>query len=164
MIRLAITDYPFFIVSDVEITRGGPSFTIDTVRYYQSNSSKETDFFLIMGIDAFLEIHLWRSYLDLIGLIPLIVMTRPVNKPVNEFQGRELVEDYLRAQISDQYRFSAQGQCFKHPDTHPIYLINVGLMDLSSSQIRHCLKSGQTIDRLGPPDVEMYIKAKGLYL
>lgn len=164
MIRLAIADNPFFIASDVEITRGGPSFTIDTVRYYQSNSSKETRFFLIMGIDAFLEIHLWRSYLDLVGLIPLIVMTRPVNKPVNGLQGRGLVEDYLHAQISDRYRFSTQGLCFEHPYAPPIYLIDVGLMDLSSSQIRNCLKNGQTVDHLVPSDVEAYIKTKGLYL
>ncbi len=34
MIRLAIADYPDFMVSDVELKRSGPSYTIDTVRHF----------------------------------------------------------------------------------------------------------------------------------
>ena len=80
MIRLAFSDDPNFVISDVELKRSGPSYTIDTVRHFKSISPENTKFYLIMGLDAFLEIDSWRSYNDLFLLIPFIVMSRIINK------------------------------------------------------------------------------------
>jgi nicotinate-nucleotide adenylyltransferase len=164
MIRLAIADYPLFRVSDVEVSRPGPSFTIDTVRYYRSNLPEETDLYLIIGFDAFLEIHTWKSYLNLLNLIPFIVMTRPCKEFINGLQGWKILKDYLCRRISDRYRFSAERLRYDHPENPSIYLINIGLTDISSSQVRHSIKTGLPIDRQVPPVVDEYIKTKGLYV
>jgi len=164
MIRLAIADYPLFKVSDVEVSRPGLSFTIDTVRYYKSYLPEETDLYLIMGFDAFLEIHTWRSYLDLLALIPFIVMARPGKDFVQSPQGWKILEDYLFRRISDRYRFCEERSCYDRPDTPPIYQMDIELTDVSSTRIRHSIKTGLPIDRQVPPVVSEYIKTKGLYL
>ena len=164
MIRLAIADYTGFRASDVEVSRPGPSFTIDTVRYYTSNLPDETDLYLIMGFDAFLELHTWKSYLNLLKLISFIVMSRPCKEFINSPQGWKILEDYLSRQISDRYRFSAERSCYDHPDNPPLYLMDIGLTDISSTRIRRSIKAGLPIDRQVPPVVDEYIKTKGLYV
>ena len=164
MIRLAIADYPRFNVSDVEVSRPGPSFTIDTVRCYKSHLAVETDLYLIMGFDAFLEIHTWRSYLDLLTLISFIVMARPGKDFVQSPLGWKTLEDYLHRRISDRYRFSEERSCYDRPDTPPIYPMDIELTDISSTRIRYCVQTGLSIDRQVPPVVGEYIKTKGLYL
>jgi len=164
MIRLAIADYPLFRASDVEVSRPGPSFTIDTVRYYKSNLPEETDLYLIMGFDAFLEIHTWKSYLNLLKLISFIVMSRPCKEFIKGPRGWKILEDYLCRRISDRYRFFAERSCYDHPDNPSLYLMDIGLTDISSTRIRHAVKTGLPIDRQVPPVVDAYIKTKGLYV
>ncbi len=76
MVRLAISGYDEFTVSDVELKRPGPSYTIDTVRHFKSVYPEDADFHLIIGLDAILEIDTWKSYRDIFRLIPFIVMMR----------------------------------------------------------------------------------------
>lgn len=163
MIRLAIADYPLFRASDVEVSRPGPSFTIDTVCYYKSNLPEETELYLIMGVDAFLEIHTWKSYVNLLKLISFIVMSRPCVEFIKSPHGWKILEDYLYRQISDTYRFSVERSRYDHPDNPPLYRMDIGLMDISSSQIRRCIKAGRPVDGQVPPAVDAYIKTKGLY-
>ena len=61
-------------ISDVELNRSGPSYTIDTVHYFKQTLPAETRLHLIMGLDAFLEIDTWKSFKDLLTQIPLIVL------------------------------------------------------------------------------------------
>ena len=42
--------------------------------------------------------------------------------------------------------------------------MDIGLTDISSTRIRHCIKTGLPIDRQVPPVVDEYIKTKGLYV
>lgn len=163
MIRLAIAEYPLFRASDVEVSRPGPSFTIDTVRYYKSELSKETDLYLILGFDAFLEIHTWNSYDNLLKLIPFIVMSRPCKEFVQSPRSWKILEEYLYRRISDRYRFSAERSCYVHPDNPSLYLMDIGLTDISSTRIRHSVKTGRPIGRQVPTVVEEYIKTKGLF-
>ncbi|MDF1590246.1 MAG: nicotinate-nucleotide adenylyltransferase [Desulfobacterales bacterium] len=164
MIRLAIADYPLFSASDVEVSRPGPSFTIDTVRYYKSNLPEEIDLYLIMGFDAFLELHTWKSYLNLLKLISFIVMSRPCKAFSQSPRGWKILEEYLSRQISDRYRFSPERSCYDHPDNPSLFLMDINLTDISSTRIRRSIKTGLPIDRQVPPVVDTYIKTKGLYV
>jgi len=164
MIRLAIADCPFFRASDVEVSRGGPSFTIDTVRNYQSKFTENTSLYLIMGVDAFLEIHTWKSYPDLLKSIAFIVMSRPGNEFDQSPPDWKIPVNYLCRQISNRYRFCAETSRCDHPDRPPIYLVDIGLMDISSTGIRQSIRTGRPIDRLVPPKVKEYIYTQGLYV
>ena len=163
MIRLAIPSHPDIQVSDVELKRSGPSYTIDTVVHFKSSLPTENELFLIAGLDAFLEIDTWKSYTELIRLIPLIVMARPGignNACILEWK---TIEEYLHSTISPDYIFSETRECYLHPEKQPIFRFNGNPRDVSSTEIRTLIKKGASIKDLVPESVEEFIKAKGLY-
>ena len=78
MTRLALGGNPKFILSDVELKRPGLSYSIDTVKHFKRSLKTDVDLFLVMGVDAFLEIDTWKSFNHLFRMIPMIIMTRPL--------------------------------------------------------------------------------------
>ena len=56
MVVLAAVTNPYFQVSRVEIERPGPSYSIDTVRYFKNLWGEDTEVFFITGADAFSQI------------------------------------------------------------------------------------------------------------
>jgi nicotinate-nucleotide adenylyltransferase len=164
MIRLAIADYPDFTVSDVELKRSGPSYTIDTVHHFKSSLSEDSALYLILGLDAFLEIDTWKSYMDLFQLVPFIVMDRGGTENNDVVLGWETLEAYLKSRISEGYQFSPSRSCHVHDEKQPIFVYNVTPINISSTQIRQLIKKGGTIRSLVPKIVEDFIKTKGLYL
>ncbi len=76
MVRLAINGNKFFEVSDIEIKRGGVSYTIDTVNYFASNFPEEK-FYLLIGADQFAEFHTWKKPEEIVKKVNLIVFNRP---------------------------------------------------------------------------------------
>lgn len=164
MIKAAIPPGRGFIASDVEIHRQGPSYTIDTVRYFKNKLPQSTPCYLIVGIDAFLEIDTWKSFQKLLDLIPVIVMTRPAKdtKPTAALPGE--LEEYIHAHMDSGYAFFQQKSCFFHPEKQPVYLCQVTPLDLSSTQIRKNIRQGVSIKSMVPEIVEKYIHKKGLYL
>lgn len=164
MIRLAVSDYPGFVVSDIEIKRSGPSYTIDTVDHFKSTFSEGNRLFLVMGVDAFLEIDTWKSYRALLRLIPIIVMARPRVKWNDVSRLQQVLEEFLKFRISKGYVFSVGRSCYSHAKNQPIYISNITLLDISSSTLRKLIKTQRSIQFLLPEKVENYIKSKGLYL
>jgi nicotinate-nucleotide adenylyltransferase len=164
MIRRSFSNYPDFAVSDVELNRSGPSYTIDTVRYFKSIFPEADKLFLILGSDAFLEIDTWKSYKDLFLLIPFIVMFRGIQGKNGRMIGRKTVEDYLKSKISEGYNLSASQSSYIHKKRQPVYVFNVTPIDISSTKIRNLIKNGSPIKSQVPEIVEAFIKSKGLYL
>ena len=164
MIRLAFSDDPNFVISDVELKRSGPSYTIDTVRHFKTTSPENAELYLIMGLDAFLEIDTWKSYDDLFLLIPFIVMSRAINKENSAEVEWKSLKNYLQSKISKGYTFSPTQSSFIHDKKQPVRLFNVTPVDISSTTIRKRIKEGRSIKGLVPDIVENFIKIKGLYL
>jgi nicotinate-nucleotide adenylyltransferase len=164
MIRLSFSNHPDFAVSDVELNRSGPSYTIDTVRHFKSILPEDAELFLILGLDAFFEIDTWKSYKDLFLLIPFIVMSRGTEGENGRVFGRKTVEDYLKSKISEGYNRSASQSSYIHKEKQPVYVFDVTPIDISSTKIRKLIKTGRPIKSLVPEIVEAFIKNKGLYL
>jgi nicotinate-nucleotide adenylyltransferase len=163
MIRLAVSDDADFSISDVEQQRLGPSYTIDTVCHYRSVLPPGTSIFLVVGLDAFLELDTWKSYPDLFKMIPFIVMARHTNRCDDLSFMLETLEPYIKKKISDRYRFS-DSQCgYVHPENQPVFLFNFRPLDISSTKIRRLIAGGKSIHHLVPEKVEDYIQTKGLY-
>lgn len=163
MIRLALAGQPGFCVSDTELKRPGPSYSIDTVHYFQQNAPKEALFFLILGHDAFFEIHTWKSYQELFRIIPLIVLLRPGHPPSNGLGIHKDIATCLKTKISRQYRFSLKKAGYFHPDLKPVYLFSKNLVDISSTSVRNRIKNGDPIRSLVPGEVVKWISRKNLY-
>ncbi len=164
MLQKAVAGMDDFIVSDIELHRDGPSYTIDTVKYYKKILETSKDLFLIMGLDAFLELDTWKAYEELLSLISVIIMVRP-GKWVEEGKAaQKLVENFLKTSISQAYTLSNSGGGFIHPQWQTVYLQNVTPLDISSTGIRDLLKKGRSITYLVERDVEDFIYHKRLYI
>ena len=163
MTRLAVIEYPGFTVSDIELKRPGPSYTIDTVRGFKS-TLPDAELYFILGIDAFLEIDTWKSYRNLFRVISFIVMSRPDDAFANTRMMWDTLEAHLKSSISDGYRFSVSKACFVHDEKQPVFVLDIAALDISSTKIRKRVKEGRSIASLVPESVEDFIKRKGLYL
>jgi nicotinate-nucleotide adenylyltransferase len=163
MIRLALADWPGLQASDVELTRQGPSYTIDTVRHFQSLVPDGRQVYLLVGLDAFLEIDTWREYRQLLERVPLIVLARPLSADDGQSRQQECVEDFIAGRLSDRYRWDACRQAFLHSDRPSIYFLDLDPLDISSTLVRQRVKTGGPIESLVPLKVAEFIKHKGLY-
>lgn len=163
MIELAAEGEPGLMVSDVEIRREGPSYTIDTVRHFRRELATANEIFLIMGLDAFLEIDSWRSFRELLSLVSVIVITRPDAEGRRcEPEGKELA-GFIRSRISTDLTVSGSPAVFSAPGIQAITLFPVTALGISSSRIRDLVSSGRSIRFLVPAAVQEYIQTKGLY-
>ncbi len=161
MLRLAVSGRSDFTISDAELKRQGPSYTVDTVNQFVSKYPEKTTFHLIIGHDAFLEIDTWKSYLRLFSKIPFIILMRP-DQTENE-HGIGLIETYLQSKISIEYRFNAKKSSYSHPTKQPLYIFSSGLIEMSSSDIRERIKTMRPIGDRVPQSVSRFISDRGLY-
>jgi nicotinate-nucleotide adenylyltransferase len=164
MLRLALEDSAGLELSDVELKRSGPSYTIDTVHHFKRTLPADSRIFLIMGLDAFLEIDTWKSYEELLRQVPFIIINRPkAGIGAHGFRWKVL-EDYLKAKISADYVFVESQSGFCSPDKQPVYVFEVTALDISSTAVRRLVKEGRSIGYLVPQKVAEFIKSKGIYL
>lgn len=144
MINLAIADVDKVSVSDLEINRGGYTYTIDTIKQIQ-NEYPNVIIYLIIGTDSFLNFRKWKDYMQLLKLVKIVVINRDSNKfhkaveTKNEF-------------ISDNHGLE-------------IILINSKPIDISSSQIRDSVTHGREINSdVIDEKVYKYIIDNNLYI
>lgn len=134
MTSVALDDREGFSISDVEIKRGGKSYTIDTVREFRKIYSPNTDFYFIVGVDAINEIDTWKDFDHLIKICRFIGVARPGSKLC-------LVQEYLKA----------------------VSLLNIRTLPISSTEIRKKIRNGMPINDLVPKKVAEYIFEHRLY-
>jgi nicotinate-nucleotide adenylyltransferase len=163
MVRRATAELPTLRVSDIEIKRHGPSYTIDTICAFRDKLPPEVWVYLIMGIDTFLEINTWKSYEDLLHIVPSIVINRPAPDGRIQPSLENAIETLMRSGELDGYECSLETLCYTHCEKQPIFTYNVTPMDISSTRIRELTQKGRRIDFLVPATVKEYILAKGLY-
>lgn len=146
MARIATAElrniYPNIEVSDMEIKRGAPSYTIDTVRELK----KEGDVTLIVGGDSYQGLPYWESIHELAGLVTFGIAER-------ECSVRCPSVDHLdNFQIHSVYRLIKTTT------------IDIPTFDTSGTEVRGRIKEGRSIKYLVPDVVEKYIRENGLYL
>ena len=164
MLSLALEDTSGLKLSDVELKRSGPSYTIDTVEHFKRTLPAESRIYLIMGLDAFLEIDSWKSYEELLIQVPFIIINRPrAGIDADGFRWKVL-EDYLTSEISADYAFSESQSVYRSHNKQPVYAFEVTALDISSTGVRKKVKKGRSIGYLVPRKVAEFIKSKGIYL
>jgi nicotinate-nucleotide adenylyltransferase len=76
MLKLAIRGNSYFSVSDIEIKRGGRSYTIDTVKEF-TKIYPDDQLYFIIGSDLVKYLNEWKDVKDIIALVQFVVATRP---------------------------------------------------------------------------------------
>ena len=164
MLSLALGADSGLKVSDVELNRSGPSYTIDTVQHFKQTLPSETRLYLIMGLDAFLEIDTWKSYQELLTQIPLIVINRPQTGHRMSGVPWKIMDNFISSRLSADYSFSASRSGYLARRQQPIYVFEVTALDISSTGIRRQISKNRSINYLVPQKVVEYIRTKGIYL
>ena len=143
MLETAIEGDLRFEVSDVEIRRGGMSYTIETLKTV-AEGHPGTDLFFIIGSDSLPELHLWREIDAILSLCRVLTIVRPGVS----LAALKQMDLKLRDPWPDRIRAD----------------IRVGhAVDVSSSDVRCRVAEGLGIRYLVPPGVEMYIAEHSLY-
>jgi nicotinate-nucleotide adenylyltransferase len=143
MVHAAIADQPAFALSAMEIVRGGPSYTFDTVTEMMA-TNVDDEFTFIIGADGLPDLPDWHRARDLVRLVPVITATRP-GYP---FAALDELVDALGAEVVKGLRER---------------LVEIPLIGISSTEIRARVRAEQTIRYLVPRGVESIIAARGLY-
>jgi len=164
MIQLALPTDARYYLSDIEIQRSGPSYTIDTVDHFRTRIlPSDATLFQIMGMDAFLEIHTWKSYRRLLETVQPVVVTRSMDGRMQSGDEVRRLNDYIRSRLSEDYQYVEEQRCWRHPKETCIHLLPTTPVNISSSQVRQRIRAGKDIVDLVPPKVNAYIEQKELY-
>ncbi|NQV37639.1 MAG: nicotinate-nucleotide adenylyltransferase [Candidatus Marinimicrobia bacterium] len=84
MLKLAIEDNPNFEISDIEITRGGVSYSLDTIREFKKqNGLQKDDIYFLIGSDSLKEFHTWYKPDEIMNECHVIVALRPGFEPTS---------------------------------------------------------------------------------
>ena len=143
MLQLA-TEADFrFSVSDVEIQRGGISYTIDTVRHLQEERPDD-NWMLIVGSDTLVDLHNWYKIDELLGLCEVASFLRPGESSLEAIGRKVALPEASRKKLLEN-------------------IIEAHLIEISSTEIRMRVAEGLSIRYLVPAEVEMYIFEHGLY-
>lgn len=164
MLRMAVSGHPCLKISDVELKRSGPSYTIDTVRHFKAQLPEGGILYLIVGLDAFLELDTWKSHRSLLKTVAFIVTSRPSPEPKRNSEKWHILTEYLSNVISDEYVGSGACPVFSHPYFLPIHTFDVTMLDISSSKIRDLIRQKRSARYLVPGNVLDFINVRGLYL
>jgi len=141
MVRLAIDGRPSFKLSAVEIERGGPSYTVDTIAELKGRFGAEDELFFILGWDCLAEIPRWREPSRLIELCRLVAVPR-VGSAAPDLDSLEADIPGLKDRV---------------------ILLDKPRVDIRASGIRDLVARGLSISQLVPEPVERYIREQGLY-
>jgi nicotinate-nucleotide adenylyltransferase len=161
LIELAVAGSPGLAVSDVELRRTGPSYTIDTVRYFQ-DEIPEGEIALIMGMDAFREIDTWKSFREILSAVPVIVISRPASHGARAGSDRAGVRGVLAAIVSPE-AITETPAGFQAAGLKPVAVQQVTALEISSTRIRELVGAGRSIRYLAPDAVVEHVRTKGLY-
>ena len=129
MLRLAISHRPGLAVSDIELRRGGVSYTVDTVRQLQRDGRLGMRPGLVVGDDLGAELDTWREAEALFGMVELLVARRTRQAAPLAFPHRRLANHPLPLSSSELRRRLRAGQVIRAlvPDSVDAYIREHGL-------------------------------------
>ncbi len=143
MLNLALADIEAFEISQIEIDRGGVSYTIDTLLKIKS-LLPEAQLFLLMGADSLVDFPHWRRPADICNVATPLVVNR-AGEPAPNFEHLEpIVSPERLAEIKASQ-------------------VEMAPQEISSSDIRQLIATGGEWEELVPESVADYIREHDLY-
>jgi nicotinate-nucleotide adenylyltransferase len=134
MTKLALQQNSAFSVSDIELKRGGLSYTVDTLKEFKK-LYRDSKIYFLTGSDVLNELQTWKDPEQIYKLVKVVIAIRPC------------------FDIFDFENYFAKKSI----------IVPITGMDISSTQIRERVKREQSIRYLVPAKVEEYIRKKKLY-
>lgn len=142
MVILATASNPSFLPSDVELTRPGPSYTVDTIVQF-SMRFPQADLYFITGADALVDLPRWHDVEAILMASRIVAVARPGHPPDRLNHVRFSLAPMVRSRIE---------------------YLQVPALNVSSSEVRARVRAGLPVRYLVPEPVEQYICKERLYL
>jgi nicotinate-nucleotide adenylyltransferase len=165
MTVLAVREHPRFEVSDVELQRSGPSYTVQTLAALQDLGRLH----LLIGSETFLDLLSWREPRRLVGLARLVVVPRnstgfepeaPAAQKVLKDLGLPGFVDAAEARLQGVAASTADGRNGEPPA--PV-LVPAASLPISGSDLRRRAREGRSLAFRMPEPVAAYIREHRLY-
>jgi nicotinate-nucleotide adenylyltransferase len=155
MLQLAIADQSWLQLDTRECLSVAPSYTCDTLASLREQQPA-TSWHLVMGADAFLSLPSWKNWRQLFTLAHIVVVTRPGYVLIEGSMSELLRAEWRNRKVDDPTVLtrSAEGA---------ICCVDLGTDDLSSTQVRHLIKTGVDTSSILHPAVAAYIAERHLY-
>lgn len=142
MVRLAITEHPYFRLSRFEADRVGNTYTAETLTLLHQ-ACPEHCFYFIIGADSLYEIEKWYHPEQVLARAVFLVANR-------EYEDARLTIDQQMEYLKHRYQ----------ADIRPLHCEEV---DIASAELRQMAARGRKLFKYVPKAVEAYIEAHGLY-
>lgn len=145
MARLAVSEFPGLSVSDVEVRRDGPSFTVDTLADIRRETGPDAEIYFLVGADTLPEIPGWHQAARLADLAEIVVVNRP---------GRSVrVTDELVRTFGEERARQLVERAIEVPPE-----------PASATAVRDRVRRGLSLRGWVPERVARYIREKGLFI
>jgi nicotinate-nucleotide adenylyltransferase len=154
MVRRAIADHPRFDVSDVELRRTGPSFTVDTLAALAAGGDQ---LYYIVGSETFLDLLTWRDPRRVAALARLVVIPRAGSV----FDTEGAAAQKVLHEIGVEGGFVHAGGA--PPPARGVLIVHATSLPLSASDLRRRVREGRSLVYRVPPAVIDYVETHGLY-
>ncbi|MFC1786360.1 nicotinate-nucleotide adenylyltransferase [Candidatus Neomarinimicrobiota bacterium] len=137
MLEIAVEGNPHFEISDIEIKRGGISYSLDTIRHIKKEQNlKCEELYFLIGSDILKNFHKWHEPLKILEECQVIVALRPGFRPSS-------VSNWILSEIQ---------------------FANIPRFELSATQIRKRWQENKTIRYMVTQSVWEFINENSLYL
>lgn len=144
MVRLAVDGEPLFSVSDFDLARTGPTYTVETVAHFRTAHGPDAALYWIIGGDSLAELHTWYHVDALAALCRIVTAVRPGWERPDLTALRERLGDARLAEIESG-------------------ILATPRIDISATDIRARIRAKQSIRYLVPEPVRVYIEQHQLY-
>ncbi len=141
MLKIALQDFPSFYVTDLELKRAPPSYTIETIReFYRLNLYENAHYFLLIGEDCLLNFEKWHQVEEIVKIITLLIGSRLTELPFDPLTHNTMLQAAFQ-----------------------LGWTQTRLMDISGTQLRQRLEKKLCCGHLIPAAVLQYIRQNHLY-
>lgn len=145
MLDFALSGCPELTVSDIELRRSGPSFTVDTLQQL-ADEEPDRELFLLMGMDSLVDFPNWRQPARILELATLVAVNR-----------RSLHDDA-------SHRTAVMAIELLTPSVRRrLKIVEMPDIEISATDLRRRVRAGRSIRFQTPRPVAMYISEHGLY-
>lgn len=157
MVQLAIADHPAFVLDEREVKGINKCYTVDTLHALRCELGETQAICLLMGGDAFLQLHTWHEWEQILNLAHIVVGYRPgftLEKRIHN-AAPQLYQHYQKRLCSVDY-------LSQHP-AGGIAELAIPKLEISATLIRTRVAEDRTIRYLLPETVTNYIYQHNLY-
>jgi nicotinate-nucleotide adenylyltransferase len=157
MVKLAIVDQPAFVLDEREVKRATKCYTVDTLRDLRIELGEQRPLCLLMGGDAFLQLHTWHEWEQLFELAHIVVGYRP---------GFTIEERIVTAPTALREHYQTRlcaANDLAHQPHGKIAVLAIPKLEISATLIRSRIAEQRTIRYLLPNSVADYIHQHHLY-